>query len=165
MLTPQIAGLILVPKAIIQAIFAPISGNLSDKGDAKTYASLGMGITAISLFLFAFLNAQTSIAYILFTLSLLGFGLGLFVPPNTKLIMGSVDMKYYGVSSALTGTMRQMGQLLSMAIVMFIFTLTIGKVEITPAYYDALLTGIRISFIVFGLISTCGIFFSLARGN
>lgn len=165
MLTPQLAGLMLMPKAIIQAVFAPIAGNLSDKGDARIYASIGMGLTAISLFMLAFLSSNTSIQYVLLALLLLGLGLGLFVSPNTKLIMGAVDKKYYGVSSALTGTMRQLGQFLSMAIVMVIFTFTIGKAEITPAYYDALLTGTKISFIVFGLISFSGIFFSLARGD
>lgn len=165
MLTPQNAGLILVAKAIIQGVFSPIAGSLSDRVEPKNLASIGMGIIAVALFLFAFLNSQTSLVFVVLVLIILGLGIGLFTSPNTNAIMGSVEAKYYGVSSATLGTMRQTGQLLSMAIVMFIFALSIGRVEITPQYHDAFLKATKAAFIVYGTLCFIGIFFSLAGGK
>ncbi len=163
MLTPQNAGLILMSKAIVQGIFSPLTGSLSDRNDPKKLASIGMGITAVALFLLTFVNAQTSLVYIILVLIFLGLGLGVFVSPNTNAIMSSVEKKYYGVSSATLATTRQTGQLLSMAIVMLLFALIIGKVEITPQHYEAFLKASRTAYVIFAILCSCGIFFSLAR--
>jgi EmrB/QacA subfamily drug resistance transporter len=44
-LSPQEAGLVLVSQPIIQAIFSPMAGRLSDKTEPRTVASLGMTLT------------------------------------------------------------------------------------------------------------------------
>jgi hypothetical protein len=61
--------------------------------------------------------------------------------------------------------MRQIGMILSMSIVMLLFTLHIGRVQITPEYYAAFLQGTRIAFIIFAILCFFGIFASLARGK
>jgi hypothetical protein len=66
----------------------------------------------------------------------LGAGYGLFSSPNTNAIMSSVDKRFYGVASGMNGTMRLLGQMLSMGIAMMIFAIFIGPVEIKPAYYQ-----------------------------
>lgn len=165
MLTPQNAGLVLMSKTVVQGIFSPITGSLSDRIDPQKLSSLGMGFIAVALFLFAFLNSQTSLTFIIFVLIVLGIGLGLFVPPNTNAIMSSVDTKYHGISSATLATMRQTGMLVSMAVVMLIFALLIGKVEITAQHYDSFIIATKIAFVVFGILSVSGIFFSLAKGS
>jgi len=165
MLTPQNAGLVLMSKTVVQGIFSPITGSLSDRIDPHKLSSLGMGFVAVALFLFAFLNSQTSLTFIIFVLIVLGIGLGLFVPPNTNAIMSSVDTKHHGISSATLATMRQTGMLVSMAVVMLIFALLIGKVEITPQHYDSFIIATKIAFVVFGILSISGIFFSLAKGS
>ncbi len=164
-LSPQMAGLILMSKAIVQSIFSPAAGSLSDRIDPKMLASAGMALSAIALFMMAFMNTETSLLYVIIALVILGLGIGLFVSPNTNAIMSSVEQKYYGVSSATLATTRSLGQLFSMAIVMLLFALLIGKVEITPLYYDAFLVASRVSFIVFGLLCFLSIFFSQARGS
>lgn len=165
MLTPQNAGLILISQSIAQGVISPIAGILSDRFAPRNIASIGMGITAVSLFLFAFLNSQTSLLYIIVVLAILGLGIGLFASPNTNAIMGAVDKEYYGVSSATLATMRQTGNLLSMALVMVIFALAIGRVEITPPYYAAFLEATTTAFIIFGIICCGGVAVSLARGK
>jgi len=76
-----------------------------------------------------------------------------------------VDKKFYGVAAGTMATMRVIGQTLSMGIVMFIFTLFIGKVQITPQYYGQFLSGVRVAFFIFAFLSFLGIFASLARGR
>lgn len=95
----------------------------------------------------------------------MGFGFALFSSPNTNAIMSSVEKKAYGVASAMVSTMRQIGMMLSMGIVILIFSLYIGRVEITPEYYPAFVTGMKIAFAIFAALCFGGIFASLARGK
>jgi len=79
--------------------------------------------------------------------------------------MSSVKQGFYGVTSATMATMRQVGMSFSMGITMLLFTLYIGRVEITPEHYPLLLSSTKITFTVFTGLCTAGIFASLARGN
>jgi hypothetical protein len=76
-----------------------------------------------------------------------------------------VERKSYGLASATLGTMRLIGQTLSMATMTLIFAITMGRVQITPEYYPLFMKGIRMAFIIFTVLSFAGIFASLARGK
>ncbi len=162
-LSPQFAGLILVSQPFVMAFTAPIAGRLSDKFSPGLIASIGMTITTISLFFLIFLSASTSFEYIIVVLIILGIGLGLFSSPNTNAIMGSVERKFYGIASATVGTMRLIGQMLSMGIALIIFSVYIGNVQIVPSNYPELLTSIQIVFALCTILCFVGIFASLAR--
>jgi EmrB/QacA subfamily drug resistance transporter len=164
-LSPQNAGLVLVSQPVVQAIFSPFAGRLSDRIEPRIVASIGMAFTFLGLFLFTFLNERTPLEFILASLILLGFGFALFSSPNTNAVMSSVENRFYGVASGILGTMRLIGQMLSMGIVMLIFALYIGRVEITPEYYPAFLRSVKIAFFIFAFLCFGGIFASLARGK
>lgn len=164
-LTPQQAGLILVAQPLMQALFSPLAGQLSDRIESRIVASAGMGITALGLVLLIFLRTNTSLAYVIAALLLLGFGFGLFSSPNMNAIMGSSDRRMYGVASALLATMRTLGQTLSLGVTLLIFSVVIGPVAITPPRYAAFLTSTHIAFTFSAVLCVLGIFASLARGN
>lgn len=164
-LSPQQTGLLLVCQPIVQAIFSPAAGRLSDRIEPRTVASAGMTISLAGLIMLAFLAADTSFYYIAGCLMLLGFGFALFSSPNTNAIMGSVDRGTYGVASALVGTMRQMGMMFSMGIVMMILALRLGQVEITAGNIDRFDDSMTMAFAVFAVMCFGGIFASLARGT
>ncbi len=109
-LDPQSAGLILVAQPLVQAVFAPIAGRLSDRFPAQKLASLGMALCTMGLFILTFITAQTSIAVVSGGLVVLGIGFGFFSSPNTSAIMGSVEKRFYGVASAMVSTMRLLGR-------------------------------------------------------
>ena len=79
--------------------------------------------------------------------------------------MSSVENRYYGVASATVATMRQVGMTLSMGIAAVLFAVYIGKVQITPEYYDAFLKSVKVAFIIFSCLCVAGVFASLARGK
>ena len=164
-LDAQTAGAILMAQPIIMAVSSPFAGRLSDRIEPRIVASLGMGLTAVGLFLLAFLHAGTYISFIIAVLIVIGLGFGLFSSPNSNAVMSSVEKKYYGVASGTLATMRITGQMFSMGIAMLIFAIHLGNAQITPANFPAFMASTKTAFILFGLFCTGGIFASLARGT
>lgn len=102
---------------------------------------------------------------IIIGLLILGLGYGLFSSPNTNAIMSSVDHKHLGIASGMVSTMRAIGQMLSLAIAMLVFSAIIGTVQITPSVFPQLQQSVNVAFAVFFVLGIIGIFASYARGK
>jgi len=164
-LSPQEAGIVLVSQPVVMAAFAPIAGRLSDRVDPQIVASAGMAITALGLFLLVSLGETTGLGTVVAYLVVLGLGFGLFSSPNTNAIMSSVEKRSLGIASATVGTMRITGQMFSMGLIMLVFSMTIGRVQITPEYYHLFMESMRSASVIFAFMCLAGVFASLARGR
>ncbi|MQL50893.1 MFS transporter [Desulfofundulus thermobenzoicus] len=164
-LDAQAAGFILLSQPVLMALLSPRAGRLSDRVEPRILASLGMGLTFLGLCLLIFLHQDTPLWVAVGDLVLLGIGFALFSSPNTNAVMSAVEKRYYGVASATLGTMRLVGQALSMALVTLFFSFFLKGMTITAAASPLLLKSMRISFIVFALLCAGGVFASLARGK
>lgn len=164
-LPPQTAGMIIVAQPIMMAAFSPLAGKWSDRVEPGKIASLGMGLTALGLFLLSWIGNGTGLFYITSTLILLGFGFAMFSSPNVNAIMSSVEKRYLGIASGTVATMRLIGQMVSMAIAMVMFAVIIGRVEIAPENYPQFIRCVNLSFSIFMGLCIVGIFFSLFRGR
>jgi EmrB/QacA subfamily drug resistance transporter len=161
----QTTGIILVSMPIVQMVVSPLSGHLSDRIDPRILATAGMAFTTAGLGMMAFLPESTSLIFIIFGLLILGLGYGLFAPPNTNAIMSSVEVYNLGVASAMVATMRAIGQMVSMAIAMMVFSFTLGSQAISPLVYPELRNAVTITFSIFFFIGLVGIWCSYARGK
>ncbi len=164
-LSPQAAGLVMVSQPVMQAVFTPYAGRLSDRMEPQTVASCGMALTVIGLALFGFLGEATGLWFVVATLALHGLGFALFSSPNTNAIMGSVEKRFYGVASGIVSTMRLLGNSFSIGTAMIVFSLYIGEAQITARYHPAFLTSVKVIFVTFALLCLGGVFASLARGK
>ncbi len=164
-LTPQQAGLILLAQPLMQAIFSPLAGHVSDRLEPRAVASAGMALNVVGLASLILLGPGTPLPLIVASLLFLGFGFGLFSAPNVNAVMSSVERRLYGVASGTLGTMRVVGQMLSMGTVMLVFTLYMGQTQITPAYYPQFIGSVRVLFVVYAILCTLGVLASLARGK
>ena len=164
-MSPQVAGLVLIASPVMMAAFSPLAGRLSDRIEPRVIASVGMGLTGVGLLLLVFVNEATPIFFIVASLMLLGFGFALFSSPNMNAIMSAVEKRYYGIASGAVGTMRLLGQMLSMGIATLVFAILIGRVQMTPATFPALIKSVQLAFLIFAGLCGLGIFFSLARGQ
>jgi len=143
------------------AVFSPFAGRLSDKFRAEYVAAAGMGLTAVGLGGFAFINTDTQLWFIGVGLAIVGLGFALFSSPNTNALMNSVEEKYYGVASATLSSMRVLGQMTGMGISMLALALFLGNVDIVPANYSSFLASSTLSFIIFAFLSFIGLLFSV----
>jgi EmrB/QacA subfamily drug resistance transporter len=160
--SPQTAGLISVVSPVVMTIFAPIAGRLSDRVEPRLVASVGLAFTCVALLLFVFLTEVTALGFIITGMAIYGVGTGFFSSPNTNAVMGSVDKRFFGVASGTVAAMRSIGMMLSMGIVMILFSVYIGQAEITPDYYPDFLISVQVGFIIFTVLSFGGIFIQFA---
>ncbi len=164
-LGPQSAGVVLIAQPVVMTVFSPFAGRLSDKLEPRVVASVGMGLTTIALALLIFLNEDASLMFVIASLVLLGSGLALFSSPNMSAIMSSVEPRFYGLASGSVGTMRLLGQMLSMGISASIFAFFLGGSRISPEVVPSFLVAVKYAFIVFTVLCLVGIPASLARGK
>lgn len=164
-LSPREAGMVLIAQPLMQAIFSPLAGRLSDRFEVRVVASGGMAFIVTGLVMLAFLGEATALGYVIAALLLLGFGFGFFSSPNTNAIMGAVERRSLGVASSLVGTMRVFGQMLSMGTAMILFAIHIGQEQITPEYYGQFLISTRTAFAIAASLCCVGLVFSVSRGK
>jgi len=161
----QAAGMILLSQPVMMALLSPFAGSLSDRVEPRIVSSWGMGLTALGLFFLGFIARSTPLWLVIINLMVLGTGFALFSSPNMNAIMGSVEKRFYGVASSTSGTMRLIGQAVSVAIATLIIDLYVGSAQLGPATADLLQKSVNVAFIVFAVTCVGGIFASLARGN
>lgn len=164
-LSATLAGLVMLCQPLMMALISPLAGRLSDRFEARYIASLGTAVSAAGLVLLANIRLESGLAYLIFALALTGLGFSLFSAPNINAIIGSVGRQAYGSANGVVATMRILGQMSSMALVMLIFALTLGAARITPERYTELESAIRLSFTVAAILCLPGLYFSLIRGR
>ena len=162
-LSPKAAGFILVCQPLFMVAFSPWAGRLSDRRDPGAIASLGMALTAAGILLFAGPQYGLPLWRVIAGLCVMGLGLALFASPNTNAVMGAVEKRYYSVAAATLATMRITGQMFSMAVVMLLFSLFVGKVRLGPENQAALGQAFSAGVWVFAGLAAAGIFASLKR--
>jgi EmrB/QacA subfamily drug resistance transporter len=114
--TPLWAGIYMLPLTFGFLLMGPLSGYLSDKYGARTFATVGMLLAALSFGLLMLL--QANFTYWVFALLLLlnGIGSGLFAAPNTTAIMNSVPAQERGSASGMRATTMNAGMVLSIGL-------------------------------------------------
>ena len=157
----QTAGIILLVAPLCQVVLAPIAGRLSDRFVPQILAAIGMALATVSLFLFSSLNANTSMEFLIVAMVIYGVAFGLFSPPNTNVIMGSVPPKDTSAASAAVATMRSVVQAMSMGILTLVFAFIMGDVPIIAEYYPLLITSCQITCVICVVLCIASVFASL----
>jgi len=162
---PEAAGLVLVMQPMLQALFSPLAGRLSDHVQARIPATTGMLLVGCGLLILTFVSAESPIIQVLMALSFMGIGFALFSSPNTNSVMGSVQSKELGIASATVGTMRTLGQVSSMALALLLSTLAGGATAERSINHPGSELAMHLSFSVSTLICLSGALASFVRGN
>jgi len=114
--TPFWAGIYMLPMMVGFIALGPVGGILTDKYGARAFATTGMIITAISLYLLTLLPYNFSLWQFEGILLMNGIGSGLFAAPNTTAVMNSLPEESRGAGSGMRTTFNNIGQTISMAI-------------------------------------------------
>jgi len=103
------AGSVFLPVGIIQGFMSPVAGRISDKFNPKTPIMLGVTILAISFFLNSKLSYLTEHHFVMTSLYLRGFGMGIIFTPLSTLSLLTIPREKMAQASGITNTIRQLG--------------------------------------------------------
>lgn len=157
----QMSGIILIVAPLFQVVLAPLAGRWSDKINPQILSAVGMGLGTISLMLFALLDADTSLMFLIVAMVFYGVGFGIFSSPNTNVIMGSVPPHATPVASASVSTVRVVGQTMSMGILTLVFAFIMGNVPMTEQYFPQLILSSQITCVICVVLCIASVFASL----
>lgn len=163
-LEPQTTALILAAQPLMVAVLSPVIGRAADRTENRFLPIGGLILITAGLLMLSFLSQETIIQFPVLALILVGVGQAMFSSPTTRIFMGSVDSKIYGMASSAFSTMIYLGQTLSLALMLFIFAIYLGQVEINPSNYQVFLDSMRMAFLVFSIISGLALVFSILVG-
>jgi MFS family permease len=114
--TPLWAGIAMLPLTAGFLIAGPVSGWLSDRFGARSFATGGMLVAAASFLLLE--RLPVNFVYWQFAVILLlnGIGMGLFASPNRAGIMNSLPPEQRGVGAGMSATFQNSAMVLSIGI-------------------------------------------------
>jgi MFS family permease len=105
-------GALLAIAPFVWAAVAPLSGQLADRGFGRRLAGMGLLVEAGGLGLISTLDAESSLPAVALALALAGSGIGLFVVPNMRDLMGALGPAQQGMAGALFMLTRNLGLVL-----------------------------------------------------
>jgi len=114
--TPLWAGIYMLPLTVGFLVVGPVSGWLSDRFGARSFATGGMVIAAVSFGWLALLPVNFSYWEFAVVLLLNGMGMGLFASPNRASIMNSLPPNRRGVGAGMSTTFQNAAMVLSIGI-------------------------------------------------
>ncbi len=114
--TPLQSGLLLLPFAAAQLVFAPRSAAMVHRFGPKAVSAAGLGLTAAASAGIAFLGTDTPIWVVGVLFFVQGTGMANVIPPAMESIMSTLPRERAGVGSAVSNTVRQVSGALGIAI-------------------------------------------------
>ncbi|MDA8055254.1 MAG: MFS transporter [Thermoplasmatales archaeon] len=133
--TPFWAGIYMLPMMVGFIALGPIGGMLTDKYGARLFATAGMIIVAVSLFLLTLLPYNFIVWQFELILLLNGIGSGLFAAPNTTAVMNSLPPESRGAGSGMRTTFQNIGQTMSM-VIFFAIAITVFTTKLPSSLYN-----------------------------
>jgi DHA2 family multidrug resistance protein len=128
------AGSVFLPVGIIQGFMSPVAGKISDKFNPKAPIILGVVVLAISFFLNSKLSYLTEHHFVMTSLYLRGFGMGIIFTPLSALSLLTIPREKMAQASGITNTIRQLGGSLGVAI---FSTLLTSRINFHSQMYGA----------------------------
>src|SRR5665648_30547 len=133
------AGAVFLPVGIIQGMMSPIAGKFADKYSAKAPMIIGVFALALSFILNSKLTYLSEHNFIMLSLYLRGFGMGIIYTPLSALSLLTMPRDKMAQASGITNTIRQIGG--SLGVAMFTTLLTTRITYHTQQYGAAIQSG------------------------
>src|ERR1700728_1531263 len=114
--TPLWAGIYMVPLTVGFLLLGPISGILSDRFGARTFAVAGLIVSGATFFLLELLPINFSYIWFALLIFLFAVGMGLFFSPNHSSVMNSLPPDQRGAGSGMLNTFQNSATVLAMGL-------------------------------------------------
>ena len=116
-ISPSGSGLIMMPMSIFMVFATTSAGAYMTKvGKYKGLAIMGLGLTAIGIFLLSTITITTPIYLMIIYLCVIGVGLGASMPVFSLTVQNAVSLRQLGVASASSQLFRSLGNTMGIGI-------------------------------------------------
>ncbi len=119
-ISPLDSGLMMLPGAIIMGIMSPITGRLFDKFGPRILAVSGLGVTAVSTYMLANLQINSSYTYIILVYTLRLFGLSMVMMPILTNGLNQLPSRLNPHGTAVNNTAQQVSGSIGTAVLVTI---------------------------------------------
>jgi EmrB/QacA subfamily drug resistance transporter len=124
--SPLEAGVRFLPSTAVIIVIGPIAGRLADRIGPRPLMTLGLLLTAGSLFWQGHLTTDTSYGLLVGAFVLMGLGMGLVMSPMSTAAMNAVEQTKAGVASGILSMSRMVGGTFGVAVMGALIT-ALGK--------------------------------------
>jgi MFS family permease len=152
-LTPAAGGVVLGAAAAGAIVATPVAGRLIGRIPALRIALAGGMMTATGLFLVGTWGVGTSSIWLIGTLAVQGFGLGLFQLASTDIVIAAIPRENRGVAGSLAMVTRTVGTVAAAAVVMLLFQSLEASAGFVAAYRDTFLVAAAVALATVALLA------------
>ncbi|MFN3367767.1 MAG: MFS transporter, partial [Exiguobacterium mexicanum] len=135
-ISPLDSGLMLLPGAIIMGIMSPITGKLFDKFGPKLLSITGLTITAVSTYMLANVQLDSTYTYIVTTYTLRMFGMSMVMMPIMTNGLNQLPTSLNPHGTAINNTAQQVSGAIGTAVLVTIMN------SVTKTEAESLMTGV-----------------------
>jgi MFS transporter, DHA2 family, multidrug resistance protein len=114
--TPLQTGLLMLPFAAAQLVFAPRSASLVKRFGPKAVCAVGLVLVSVALAGMLLYEVDTPLWIVGTMFFVMGTGMANVMPPATESVMSTLPREKAGVGSAVSNTIRQLGGSLGVAV-------------------------------------------------
>lgn len=156
------SGLVLLPGAILEGLFSPISGKLYDKYGIKTISLVGFSIISLGTLPMLFFTASTNLIIVALSYAFRIVGIAIVMMPTFTEGLNALDSKLSVHGNAASSTVRQIAGSLGTAILMMLvsFGTQLGNSEHLSGI-NSLNHGYWFSFLISFIMAVLGFLLSL----
>ena len=140
--TPLWAGIYMIPLTVGFLVVGPLAGALSDRYGARSFATIGLLLSAAAFFLLNQLPMNFGYPSFALLLLLFAVGQGLFFSPNQAAVMNSLPPDERGAGGGMVGTFMNSASVLSMGLFFTIVTIGLAASLPTHLYHGLVNAGV-----------------------
>lgn len=154
------SGLLLLPGAVAMGAMSPVAGRIFDRVGPGVLAITGFGLQVLTTIPFVLMDEQTPLVWLGAVFAVRMAGLSMLMMPLSTAGINSLPRQLIAHGTAMDNTFRQVGGSIGTALLVSVMT---GSAAIVHASTDraALMSGVRISFIVAGVLAVAGLFLAI----
>ncbi|MGP1276500.1 MAG: MFS transporter [Caulobacterales bacterium] len=131
-LSPGEAGAVIAAWPLTMMLVGPLAGAMSDRAPKGLLGASGMALTTLALVSMATLPDEPGYLDFAWRLMLGGAGFGLFMSPNSHLMLSLTPADRTASAGALVSTTRLTGQTLGATLITIVFAFQIGAIAGAP---------------------------------
>ncbi|EMR04978.1 Multidrug resistance protein B [Bhargavaea cecembensis DSE10] len=156
------SGLLLLPGAIAMGAMSPFSGRIFDRFGAGWLVVTGFALQVVTTVPFVMMKPDTPLVLLGLVFGLRMLGLSMLMMPLSTAGINSLPSRLIPHGTAMDNTFRQIGGSIGTALLVSVMTGTAVAIQPLPdPPPDALMTGVRVAFLVGGILSVAGFILAL----